>query len=175
MNARNDGNGAGAAKAPTGSAAAFIAGSISAAATALQCGKAAARRTANRIAGAVEQRTAVVSGEAACVATQQAWPVSEQPTVTVVFDDDREFVRFTDYVYKLCDGRGLGFTDVPVPRAVQLTPGLLKATRGQFEMRVATPDELARVRARLSGRSPFAEETLDEFFGSAQGHEQPSQ
>lgn len=80
--------------------------------------------------------------------------------MTVVFDDEGEFVRFTDHVFSHLNGRGLEFTNAPIPASVRLTPDLWAKTHEQFQMRPVTEEDLIKARARVAGHRPFDPETI---------------
>jgi hypothetical protein len=63
---------------------------------------------------------------------------------TLVFDNEDDYVRFTDYVYDNFGGKGLEFTNVPIIASVRVTSELLKQTEGRFAMRLLSNEDVAR-------------------------------
>ncbi len=86
----------------------------------------------------------------------------------MVFEDEEEYVRFTDYVYDQFKGKGLLFSPVPIMTAVRLTPELLEKTRGLFAMREVTEEDavkaLESIQHWAEGRRPFDPDNLDDFY-----------
>ena len=85
--------------------------------------------------------------------------------ITVVFDSEDEYVRFTDYVFERHGGRGIELTNVPIVASIRVKSWLLEETRGHFAMHPVTPAEIeaAREAIRSSGRNPFDPATLSGF------------
>ena len=99
-------------------------------------------------------------------------PRSQQgKLITVIFENDDEYVRFTDYVYQELGGAGLELTNIPIVASVRVTEQLLEQTRSKFKMRRATHEDLARVREQAGVRAPFDPKNLDGFYvpGSRNG------
>lgn len=138
---------------------------------ALQRGTAKIRGAVHRAAVALEQRTAPPPPEEQPVVQEQEPVCADTQFVSLVFDDEAEYVRFTDYVYSSFGGRALHFTDMPQLYTVRVTLGLFKACQDQFVMHQATESEMAAARGLYENRQPFSEKTLDEFLGPKAGTE----
>lgn len=82
---------------------------------------------------------------------------------TMVFDNEEEYVRFTDYVEEQFDGAGLELTDVPIIASIRVRSWLLERTQALFAMRPVTGQDIAKVGERLKGRRPFDPRNLDDF------------
>ncbi|HEY7064141.1 MAG TPA: hypothetical protein VII06_21860 [Chloroflexota bacterium] len=54
--------------------------------------------------------------------------------VTVIFDSDDEYVRFTDYVYDAFGAGALQFTDSPIPTSIRVRRDVLAQTQDSFAM-----------------------------------------
>lgn len=80
--------------------------------------------------------------------------------VTIVFDDEDEYVRFTDYVYNEFLEGGLELTNAPITTSIRLTQALWDKTHEQFQMRPITEEDLIKARARVAGHRPFDPETI---------------
>lgn len=130
----------------------------------LQRGMEGARAAVHRAATKVEQLTAPPEGTARPSDSGQRRLARWADFKTMIFDDDREFARFTDYVYKHFAGRGLMLTNVPIPQTARLSPWLFQQTSGQFAMREVKQHDIDRARQRFQGRSPFDPATIDDFF-----------
>jgi hypothetical protein len=57
-----------------------------------------------------------------------------QSYVTVVFDSDDEYVRFTDYVYEVLGAGALQFTDTPIPTSIRVRRDVVAQTQDSFAM-----------------------------------------
>lgn len=53
--------------------------------------------------------------------------------LTIAFDDEAAYQRFTEYVFTRFGGRGLELTDAPVERTVRVRPWLLDTARHTFD------------------------------------------
>jgi hypothetical protein len=85
---------------------------------------------------------------------------------TVVFDDEDEYWRFLEYVFKEFQGAGLELTNVPVPGSVRVTELLLTATRGMFAMRPVTEEDLAKARDRAKNRKRWDPASVSDYSSS---------
>jgi hypothetical protein len=77
----------------------------------------------------------------------------------MVFDDEQEYVRFTDYVYERFGGQGLELSSVP-GATVRLRPWLLEETKSLFAMRHVSADDLKNAREEADNTCPFDPENL---------------
>ena len=68
---------------------------------------------------------------------------------TMVFDNEDDYVRFTDYVYNKFAGKGLEFTNVPIIASVRVTPELLKQIPKDFAMRLLSEEEVTQAQAGI--------------------------
>lgn len=80
--------------------------------------------------------------------------------LTIVFDEESEYVKFVRYVYETFDGEGLGFTSVPIITSARVSPELFARTEALFHMHPVTDADLAKVKERLKGHRPFDPETI---------------
>src|SRR5438270_10461813 len=79
--------------------------------------------------------------------------------VTVIFPDEAEYVRCTDYIWEKTGGHGWELTNVPIPRTIRITAEMFERLRHTFSMRLVTPEDVAEVRERMRGRKPLSRET----------------
>lgn len=87
-------------------------------------------------------------------------PITRSQLITVVFEDESEYVKFVRHVYQKWDGDGLEFTNVPIVLSARVTPSLLRRTEKIFQMRPLMPADLQMVRQRLKGHRPFDADLL---------------
>lgn len=85
---------------------------------------------------------------------------------TVVFESEDEYARFVNYVFDEFQGRGLEFTNIPIPASACIRPWLLESTLGRFSMHKVTQDEVSAARRalRASGRRPFDPSDVANFY-----------
>lgn len=131
---------------------------------ALQRGLEGARGAVHRVASKVEQLTAPAD-EATEPSDGGDHRIARWADFkTVIFDDDREFVRFTEYVYDRFGGRGLMLTNVPIPRTARLSPWLFGQVSDHFAIREVKRRDIEQPRRRFKDRPPFDPATIDHFF-----------
>ncbi len=87
--------------------------------------------------------------------------------LTIVFDDEGEYVRFTDYAWSNFEG-GTAPTDVPMDLTIRVRRWLLAETQGQFKMRLVTAEDARAavkrlVEERRRGRKPWDPASLKDF------------
>jgi hypothetical protein len=56
------------------------------------------------------------------------------PYVTMVFDSDEDYVRFTDYAYEAFGPGSLDFTDIPILTSIRVRRDVLAQTQETFGM-----------------------------------------
>ncbi len=88
-----------------------------------------------------------------------------EAAITVMFDSEEEYVRFTDYVFQQHGGHGIELTNVPIVASLRVKPWLLEQTRGRFALHPVTREEIeaAQDTIRRSGRKPFDPANLTDF------------
>lgn len=80
--------------------------------------------------------------------------------LTVMFDDETEYVRFVREAYQNFNRQGLEFTNVPIITSVRIRPWLLEKTWEAFDFRSVTQEDLDKVREKYKDFKPWDPETL---------------
>jgi hypothetical protein len=85
--------------------------------------------------------------------------------VTLVFDDETEYVRFVNHVFDRFKGWGLSFTNQPIVTSVRVTSWLLEQTQDEFAFAMRRLTEADRLGAWLGipQGSPFDPADLEDF------------
>lgn len=91
----------------------------------------------------------------------QEW--NRRRLVTVVFGSREEYESFTEHVFRDLGGRGLELTNVPIDNTVRVRGWLFEQTRGSFDVRPVTKEDVAQARERLKGRKAWDPANLKNF------------
>ncbi len=75
--------------------------------------------------------------------------------LTIIFDEESEYVRFVREAYNRFGGEGLEFTNVPIILSARVRPGLLEQTWEEFNYRPVTKEDLDKVREELKKWKPW--------------------
>lgn len=76
--------------------------------------------------------------------------------VSVAFDHEDEFVRFTDWVFgEYGSPKGLGFAEVPVSLSIRVQPWLLRKSLGSFGFRAVKVKDFENTSNDIVSPYPF--------------------
>ena len=80
--------------------------------------------------------------------------------LTIMFDEEDEYVKFVRDVYRRYDGEGLEFSNVPIILSTRIKPLLLQRTWEEFDFRPVTQEDLDKVRQELRKWKPWDPEMI---------------
>lgn len=92
--------------------------------------------------GAIESTSARADSHLRLSFTDEMTRANRNQLHTVVFDDDEEYIRFTDHVWNKIDQDGWESTNVPIAYTIRVPRWVLEVTMADFAMRLVTAEDV---------------------------------